>query len=135
MDKPEWELGIMVSSWLASRRRARAGRRLYAEQNKTEMTMEMTRLYIDCDNMEWEEGVKISPTCSYGEEEPLPELPSLLAKLNIQPGAPIHEQGAGLKGVTVDTLAYHFKGLDLEENVRNIVGSGVGQNNATTPII
>ena len=36
--------------------------------------------------------------------------------------------------MTVDTLAYHFKGLDLEENVRNIVGSGVGQNNATTPI-
>lgn len=34
----------------------------------------------------------------------------------------------------MDTLAYHFKGLDLEENVRNIVGSGVGQNNATTPI-
>ena len=78
----------------ASRRRVRIGRRLCDEKNTSDVPMEMTSLEIDGDDMEWEGEVKIASTGS-DDEEPLVELPGLLAKLNIQPDAPIHDMSRG----------------------------------------
>ena len=78
----------------ASRRRVRIGRRLCDEKNTSDVPMEVTILEIDGDDMEWEGEVKIASTGS-DDEEPLVELPGLLAKLNIQPDAPIHDMSRG----------------------------------------